>query len=407
VSNDSFSEVTSESWFGRLGGAIKGVFFGLILLVISFPLLWWNEGRAVRTAKGLREAGGAVVSVTADKVDPANDKKLVHMTALATTDETLHDSEFAVSVPAVKLHRKVEMYQWQQKESSQTRKKLGGGSETTKTYSYEKTWAGEPIDSSRFHPAEGQSETHVNPAAMRFPERKEEAKLVKLGAFALSPGLVAEFNSYEAVPIDQKVLDKLPGDASTQARLEQNTIYLSNDPKRAAPEVNKPEIGDLRITFEAVKPATVSILARQAGGTFEAWPPAAGSAIERLTVGTASAENMIGQMEKENTILTWILRAVGFLLMALGIGMVFSPLAVLADVLPFLGDLLRMGVGLFAGAVAASLSLVTIAIAWLAYRPVLGIGLMVVAAGLFVGLKRLGRGKRPAVPAAPVEPASR
>ena len=31
-------------------------------------------------------AGGAVVSVAAGKVDPANDKKLVHITALATTE---------------------------------------------------------------------------------------------------------------------------------------------------------------------------------------------------------------------------------------------------------------------------------------------------------------------------------
>ncbi len=116
MSDDSFSELTSESWFGRLGGAIKGVLIGIVLFVISFPILWWNEGRAVKTAKGLTEAGGSVVSVTADKLDAANDKKLVHMTALATTDETLQNSEFDVSVPAVRLRRKVEMYQWQQRE---------------------------------------------------------------------------------------------------------------------------------------------------------------------------------------------------------------------------------------------------------------------------------------------------
>ena len=53
MSDDSFSEITSESWFGRLASAIKGVLIGIVLFVIAFPLLWWNEGRAVRTAKGL------------------------------------------------------------------------------------------------------------------------------------------------------------------------------------------------------------------------------------------------------------------------------------------------------------------------------------------------------------------
>ena len=395
MSNDSFSEFTSESWFGRLGGAIKGVLIGIVLFVISFPLLWWNEGRAVKTAKGLTEAGGSVVSVTADQVDAANDRKLVHMTALATTDEILHDPEFAVSVPAIRLRRKAEMYQWHQKESSETRKKFGGGSETITTYDYQKKWSSHVIDSSGFKHSEG----HVNPANMRFQNQEETAKLVKFGAFKLSSGLVGEFNSFETLPMEQKDLDKLPADLSKQVRLAQNLFYLSNDPQKSAPDPDKPEIGDLRITFEVVKPATVSILARQLGDTFEPWQSATGSTIDRLTVGTVSAENMLGQMEKENTTMTWVLRAVGFLLMAFGVGLVFSPLAVSANVLPFLGNLLRMGIGLFAGVVAATLSLVTIAVAWLAYRPLLGTGLLVVAVGLFVGLKALGRKKRLPTPA--------
>ena len=64
MSNDSFSEFSSQSWLSRLGGAIKGVLIGIVLFLISFPLLWWNEGRAVKTAKGLQEAGGSVVSVS-------------------------------------------------------------------------------------------------------------------------------------------------------------------------------------------------------------------------------------------------------------------------------------------------------------------------------------------------------
>ena len=55
MSSDSFSEVSSQSWFGRLGNAIKSVLLGIILFVVSFPLLWWNEGRAVHTAQGLTE----------------------------------------------------------------------------------------------------------------------------------------------------------------------------------------------------------------------------------------------------------------------------------------------------------------------------------------------------------------
>jgi len=75
---------------------------------------------------------------------------------------------------------------------------------------------------------------------------------------------------------------------------------------------------------------------------------------------------------------------------------------VVADVLPILGDLLRGGIAVFAGVVAACLSLVTIAAAWLAYRPVLGIGLLAAAVVLLVaGWKLLGAKKR----SAPLTPA--
>ena len=71
---DEFSEVSSESWFGRIGNSIKGILFGIILIPISVLLLSWNEGRAVTTAKSLKEGAAAVVSVEAAPIVPANDK---------------------------------------------------------------------------------------------------------------------------------------------------------------------------------------------------------------------------------------------------------------------------------------------------------------------------------------------
>ena len=41
----------------------KGVLTGLLMLVIAFPLLLWNEGRAVRRAQDLEAGRGAVVEL--------------------------------------------------------------------------------------------------------------------------------------------------------------------------------------------------------------------------------------------------------------------------------------------------------------------------------------------------------
>ena len=60
-SNDSFTETTTTGWFSRMGKSISGILIGGIFALVAFPVLWWNEGRSVKTAKGLEE--GAKVTV--------------------------------------------------------------------------------------------------------------------------------------------------------------------------------------------------------------------------------------------------------------------------------------------------------------------------------------------------------
>jgi hypothetical protein len=68
----------------------------------------------------------------------------------------------------------------------------------------------------------------------------------------------------------------------------------------------------------------------------------------------------------------------------------------MADFIPLLGDLLRAGTFLVALAIALPLSLATIAVAWLAYRPVLGITLIVAAVAAGIGIFVLFRKKKAA-----------
>ena len=96
---DTFTEVTHQGFFSRIGKSIVGVLVGIVLSIAAFPVLFWNEGRAVQTAKSLDEGAGAVVSVSADKIDPANEGKLVHLSAKAVTDETLSDEKSGRSQP--------------------------------------------------------------------------------------------------------------------------------------------------------------------------------------------------------------------------------------------------------------------------------------------------------------------
>src|SRR5258708_18268552 len=110
-SGDTFTETASEGWLSRIGSAIGGVLFGLVLFIAAFPLLFWNEGRAVTTAKSLAEGRGAVVTVPSDRVDAANEGKLVHTTGRAKTTATLADPHLGGSSHAIQLKRQAQMHQ--------------------------------------------------------------------------------------------------------------------------------------------------------------------------------------------------------------------------------------------------------------------------------------------------------
>ena len=99
--SDQITTVTSESWFSRLGNAIKGVLIGLLLFIVAFPLLYWNEGRSVRTFQTLKEGQGNVVSASPQAVNPAQDGKLVYLAGRAETKAVLKDPDFAVSATAL------------------------------------------------------------------------------------------------------------------------------------------------------------------------------------------------------------------------------------------------------------------------------------------------------------------
>lgn len=375
MSADRFTEVTSESWFSRIGGAFTGVLIGLVIVLISFPLLFWNEGRAVKTYKTLKEGGGAVVTVLANAVDSGKEGKLVHLTGKADTQATLTDPVFEVSANALHLRRNVEMYQWKEQSHSETRKKFGGGTETVTEYSYSKEWSRSLVKSANFKNESG----HYNPDSMPYSALEKTADNVTLEAFVLSPSLVGKISNFKAIEITNET--PLPIALQDTAQVHDSGFYIGENPA-------SPQVGDMRVTFQVAKPTQVSIIAKQTGSSFEPYLTTVGGTIELLQVGDHSAVAMIEQAQADNTVLTWLIRIGGIILMIVGFNFIFKPLSVLADVLPIAGTIVGAGTGIIAFLLGTVLSVVTIAIAWIVYRPLLGIILLAVAIGLVVLIKK-------------------
>lgn len=368
---NSVTEVTNQSWLSRIGGAIKGIFIGLILFVVAFPLLFWNEGRAVKRHKALQEGGKTVISVASDSIDTANENKLIHVTGLADTEATLADPVFNVSAKALKLKRSVEMYQWEEKSQSKTTKKLGGGTQTVKEYTYSKAWSSKLIKSENFKEPAG----HENPAAMPYESTDQSADKVTLGAFTLSPSLVSQIRNFEPLAVDSGTPLPMLG-AITGMVYEAGYYFGTNSVA--------PLVGDVRVNFDVVKPMQVSVIAKQVGNTFAPYITKGKGTIELLSTGVQSADEMILSAQAGNKMLTWMIRLVGFLFMLGGLNLFFRPLSVVADVLPIAGTIVGAGTGIISLLLAALSALVTIAIAWIVYRPLLGIILIAVAVGVAI-----------------------
>ena len=418
---DQFTKTTTQGYGSRQGASFKGILGGLAIFVLSFVVLWWNEGRTVRQTRALEEGAGAVVDADASAVDSTLEGKLVHVTGVLTNLETLVDGEFGVEADALALRRQVQMYQWV--EHTKTSKKVNlGGSETTETtYTYVKEWVDGYEDSSRFeHP-----EDHQNPEP-RY-EAAEWFAQAQLGTYDFPADRLAAVGGAEKIrweaewqPVDEAAI--AAQNAAIDAENEKLLAAATDDeiptlkehvnlelakaeaaaksPKKMAgyfyigKEPSKPEVGDMKVSFEAVKAHEVSVVAAQKGSSFVAWTAKNGNRIFLQSDGAHSAEEQFEGAKSGNKMIAWLLRLVGFLMMMAGIKGVLAPLKVLTDVLPFLGAIVGWANGLIAFLVALPLTLITIGLAWLAYRPLIGIPLLVVAVGLLaVGIAKASKKK--------------
>ena len=369
VLSDTFTVTSNESCLSRLGGAIVGVLFGIALFFGSFPLLWWNEGRAVHRARSLEEGAGVVMDVAADTVNPGNEGKLVHVTALATTTDSVKDPDFGIAATALRLNRMSETYQWKEKVHKEKHKKLGGGEETITTYTYEKGWSSGLEDSSNFHSPAG----HQNPASLDYGSTVVSANNVTFGAFVLPQDLANKVGHGERRAAQES--DAAAMEAFRFKAIDPTTFYRGKDP-------SAPAIGDVRLHFEVTPPTTVSVVAVQQGNSFGTFHAKAGSDVLLIEDGSVPAEQMFKSAQTANTVTTWLVRAGGFFAMFLGLVFIARPLSVLASVVPFFGTMVSAGTGFVSFLVAMLLSLVTIAFAWVFYRPLLGISLLVGAAAV-------------------------
>jgi len=384
MARNSYTETTRKGFGKRLTDSIGAAVIGGLMFIAAFPALWWNEGRAIGEYRALKEGAGAVVHVAAAPVGAGNEGKLVHVSALVEGAPELVDDDLDVSVDGLALRRVVEMYQWQETRDSKERKTLGGGSETVTEYKYETEWNDDPIDSSDFR----YSDEHANPTEWPLSSATFEAEKTTVGAFVLSDATRAAVGEWR--DLDAAKALRFP-DAYEQFRgIGSGRLFSGADPE-------VPEVGDMRIRYEYQPEETFSIVARQDGETLDTYTASNGRSVLLVEPGEMAAAAMFDGAQKRNTMITWAVRAGGMIAMWIGLAMVFAPISRVLDILPMLGTIGSWGIGLVTGLISLVLSVLTIAVSWVFYRPVLGVTLILAVLAAFLWL----RGRKPAPPSMP------
>ncbi len=431
----AYQEVTTTGYGTRVGNSFKAIGSGIMLFILGTALLWWNEGRAVKTEKMLEEAGSAYVEMeNPNKKDASLDGELICGTAMATTEDSLTDAQFGIGAKAIAIIRKVEYYQWVEHVTEKRQDKLGGKEEVIKDYSYNREWVSRPVESAQFKDPAYQNKNMV---LNTFEDAEQYAENVSFGAYKLSESLIHSISSNEGLDlaISEDLLKQF--DQNTQAAYERfygvqkkqptqqptqqpaipdslkallpdsvkaaldslqaindsivksmenaenkkdleyvhqasNVLYLGRVP-------GSPEVGDVRITFEKIVPAKVTVMAVVDGDTFKPFKAKNGKRFQRLVMGKKSGDEIIEAEKEANSMILWALRILGIVMVIGGLKGIFGFIETILKVVPFIAGIFGWGVGVVCTIIGIVWSLIVIALAWLFYRPVLAISLLVLA----------------------------
>ncbi len=389
----AYTTTTKQSYGNRVSKSFKGIGSGILLFIIGTILLFWNEGRTVKVKRAINQAEDVTVEMPdISRIDPQFEGKMIHAIGEASTSEVLSDGLFGISLNAINLSRSVEYYQWTEQSKEEKKEKIGGGQEITTTYTYSKKWVSSPINSSEFADPDYQNSNFV---LTTIESNQVVANVVEFGAYKLPPFLKYGIrSSEEATPqLTEEMINEWnevirKKDSSAIITVSAGQAYLGRD-------VNNPDVGDVRVTFGYTPtPQTVSILAAVVGDTFGEFVAKNGKNFSRIELGSVPAAKMYDAAQKENKIIAWILRILAVLLIIGGLKGIFNFLSTIFAVVPFIRRVLAAGINFVCTVVGLIWSLLIFVIAWISYRPALGITFLVLIAALIVLLVMRSRKKK-------------
>ena len=367
---DQSTHTATTGYGSRIVSSIKGIIFGVILFVVSFGVLYWNEGRA-----DLSVIAKTAIEINAQtqNTDASLNGNFIFASGIVNSEQIISDNLFLKPDRYMAVKRKVEMYAWVEKTERRSKTNIGGSETTEKTYTYSLEWTEHPKPSSNFKYPKGRN----NPQkTLDSSITKATIATVGVYSFSLQSATLPNFSklpiSSQNVILSQDVM--LASDSYLFIRKSENGTF------------GNPRVGDLRISYSILRPNFEgTIFGKLNGSKIDPYFDKDNNRLYRVFAGTR--DEAIATLHSEYKTSLWIFRLVGFLMMWIGLSLLFGPISVLMDILPIFGSISRMVIGIITFALSLTLTIVAIIISMILHSlAALIISLVVVIAAIIIAV---------------------
>lgn len=233
--------------------------------------------------------------------------RVVHLSGPINTGEPLSEPDYNIQVLAVKLRRRVEMYQWVE----ESVERIGSNTHPQdvmdhdeRQYFYATEWRPQLIDSSRFYLRSG----HQNPPNFPLPSLTQVAEHVRIGEYELNSEVKMSFDNFVLITSDTR--PEIAG-----VKMHSGFYYHTED-------IHSPQVGDLRLNFQlaGLEGTTYSVVGQlNESGIVEPFQSRVGRKLLILKSGDLSVDEIMHQEQFSLAVKSWFMRVLGTALLYMAI----------------------------------------------------------------------------------------
>ncbi|HIQ57397.1 TPA: hypothetical protein EYG84_01825 [Candidatus Gracilibacteria bacterium] len=331
---------------------IKKVLLGLLLFLISFFVLFWNEGDA--NISEIAETSIEVQNIA--NIDKnALHKKFVSITGALETNQQLEDI-FLKKNYYIQINRIVETYKVNTRKNNKEDQK--------KIITHE--WV--------------QNIENKNEGKDYHRDKKLQSITQTTNFIALS-GYKISIDEIE-LPATEPLILTQENTIQTNNTILLNQKYLF----KGYGSLQQPKIGDIRISYTVINaPSQLVTLFGKIDTINNIITPYYYNDNKKIyKIFNKTREESIIELKKEDIAASWIIRILGFSLMWTGLLFIATPLFLFISVIPFIGKFGTIGIILLTGLISIILSTITIFISIILHNIIiLVIVIVLIITGLF------------------------